>query len=30
MKKFIFEPNKIKFPDVRERIEKKLNEVKKY
>jgi DNA repair protein RecO (recombination protein O) len=25
-KRFIFEPNKIRFPEVRERIEKKLNE----
>jgi DNA repair protein RecO (recombination protein O) len=26
LKKFIFEPNRIRFPEVRERIEKKTNE----
>jgi len=28
LKRFVFEPNKIRFPEVRERIEKKLNEKK--
>jgi len=28
LKKFVFEPNKIRFPEVRERIEKKANETK--
>ena len=28
MKKFIFDPNKIKFPSIRERIEKNINEIK--
>ena len=28
LKRFVFEPNRIRFPEVRERIEKKLNEKK--